>query len=315
MNTAKQSASLIKKLFALSRTQHIVIDIAAPAVCALIVLGYIPSISVVVIGLITAFAGYNAIYALNDIVGRHLDQKKMMGTTDHIGYSVESSELRHPLAQGELSLTSAITWVATCGLVALLGAYWLNPIAAAILILGGLLETIYCLLIKVSHWRVIISAIVKACGPVAAILAVTSEPPLPLLIGLTTWVMLWEVGGQNIPADWTDIDEDKRADSRTTPIRYGSNTTRKIIVASLALTLLTLLISVLNSPMAYSTLTAILTIVPGALLLTIPGHRLFRNPQPRQAAQLFSVASFYPLSIFLIVGAVIVLHSLLSLLL
>ena len=60
MNIASHLSERSKLFFALSRTQHILIDIATPAVCALLLLGNFPSLAIIIVGLITAFAGYNA---------------------------------------------------------------------------------------------------------------------------------------------------------------------------------------------------------------------------------------------------------------
>ena len=58
----------LKMFLALSRTPHGVIDMAAPALAALLCLGRFPSPAVTIVGLLTVFAGYTAVYALNDLV-------------------------------------------------------------------------------------------------------------------------------------------------------------------------------------------------------------------------------------------------------
>jgi 4-hydroxybenzoate polyprenyltransferase len=60
--------SNLKLFLALSRTTHGVLDLAAPALSALLWLGQFPSPWIVAIGLLTAFSGYTAVYALNDLV-------------------------------------------------------------------------------------------------------------------------------------------------------------------------------------------------------------------------------------------------------
>ena len=67
----------IKLFLALSRTPHALIDMAAPALAALLVLGHFPSAAVTIIGVITVFAGYTAVYALNDIVDLRTDRQKV----------------------------------------------------------------------------------------------------------------------------------------------------------------------------------------------------------------------------------------------
>jgi 4-hydroxybenzoate polyprenyltransferase len=305
MTITAQLSEKSKLFFALSRTQHILIDIATPAVCALLLLGHFPSLAIIIIGLITAFAGYNAIYALNDLIGYKIDRAKMADTTDYEGYSVESSDYRHPIAQGLLSTKAAGTWIGFWAIIALAGAYWLNPVTIFILLLGGILEAVYCLLLKVSHWRIIISGIVKACGPIAAVFAVSTHPSISLLITLFFWVFFWELGGQNMPADWTDIEEDKRADSKTTPIKYGVTITSRSVIVTLTLTLALLSYAFILSPIPFSLTAGIASIVLGAHFLIYPAIQLYQHKTPKQAAKLFSKASYYPLSILIILGILI----------
>ena len=65
----------LKLFLALSRTPHGLIDMATPVFAALIWIGHLPSFSVVFLGLLTTFAGYTAVYALNDIVDYRQDQR------------------------------------------------------------------------------------------------------------------------------------------------------------------------------------------------------------------------------------------------
>ena len=49
---------------------------APPPLAPLLWLGYFPSPYIVIIGLVTTFAGYTAVYALNDIVDYKVDKEK-----------------------------------------------------------------------------------------------------------------------------------------------------------------------------------------------------------------------------------------------
>ena len=70
------SASTHLKFFlALSRTPHGLLDMATPALTALLWYGAIPSLRIISLGFITAFAGYTAVYALNDLVDYRVDKK------------------------------------------------------------------------------------------------------------------------------------------------------------------------------------------------------------------------------------------------
>ena len=69
--------SRLKLLLALSRTPHGLIDMATPPLAALLALGSFPPLRVVILGLITTFAGYTAVYALNDVIDYPVDKKKL----------------------------------------------------------------------------------------------------------------------------------------------------------------------------------------------------------------------------------------------
>ena len=93
----------MKRFFALSRTTHGILDLATAAFCALLWLGDFPQWTVILLSLFTAFAGYTAVYALNDLVGVTVDREKFAGGEINAGYSVEASAQRYPLAQNILS--------------------------------------------------------------------------------------------------------------------------------------------------------------------------------------------------------------------
>ena len=66
----------LKLYLALSRTPHVLLDMAAPALGALLWLGTFPSTEVTLIGLLTAFAGYTAVYGLNDVMDHRVDKRQ-----------------------------------------------------------------------------------------------------------------------------------------------------------------------------------------------------------------------------------------------
>src|SRR5512139_2490837 len=90
------------KLFlALSRTPHLLLDLATPMVAALLCLGRFPNLSTIILWIITVFAGYACFYALNDVTHYHLDQHRMAGTTrQDTCFDLHCIFIRHPLAQG-----------------------------------------------------------------------------------------------------------------------------------------------------------------------------------------------------------------------
>ena len=72
--------------------------------------------------------------------------------------------MRHPLAAGQVSFRDGLAWTGAWALVAFLGAYTLNPVCALIFLLGCGLEAVYCLLLKVSHLRLLVAGVVKSLG-------------------------------------------------------------------------------------------------------------------------------------------------------
>ena len=63
----------LKLFLALSRTPHGLLDLATPGLAALLCLGGFPTPGVTLLGLLTVFAGYTAVYALNDLVDYRTD--------------------------------------------------------------------------------------------------------------------------------------------------------------------------------------------------------------------------------------------------
>ncbi|PFX11231.1 Ubiquinone biosynthesis O-methyltransferase [Stylophora pistillata] len=219
-------------------TPHGILDVSITGLSALLWLGYFPSIGFICLGLLTAFAGYTAIYALNDLISYKEDREKMDGQDDYQGYSVEATAMRHPVAQNFLSMQAGVTWFLMWSCVAVIGAYLLNPVILAIFLVGGVLEAIYCLLLKRTCLRVLISGVVKTCGPIAAVFAATPEPSITFLSILFFWVFFWEIGGQNIPADWNDVSEDLRVNAKTIPAQFGPKRSSLIILSVLGLSVL-----------------------------------------------------------------------------
>ena len=188
---------------ALSRTPHGLLDLATPGLAALLCLGGFPPFGVTVLGLITVFAGYTAVYALNDVVDYRTDKAKIgEGGLTGEGY-LDGVMVRHPMAQGLLSLQEGLAWVAAWTAVALTGAYLLNPICALIFILGCILEAVYCFMLEISHWRTLVSGVVKTLGGVAAVYAVNSDPSPLFLVLLFLFIFFWEIGGQIYPRTGT----------------------------------------------------------------------------------------------------------------
>ena len=230
MNFASNSYPLqqIKHLspfFALSRTPHGLIDMAASALAALLSLGHFPSLTITLVGLITVFAGYSAVYALNDLMDLRTDRLRVridsFSETEERQMDLDGVLTRHPMAKGVLDVKAGLIWTCAWALIALLGAFWLNPVCLVFFLAGCLLEVLYCKLWRITPLRTLINGFVKTLGALAAVFAVQPDPDVVFLLLLFFWLFFWEVGGQNIPNDWADIHEDRQLQVRTIPISLG----------------------------------------------------------------------------------------------
>jgi 4-hydroxybenzoate polyprenyltransferase len=293
----------LKYFFALSRTPHGILDLATPAIAALLWHGSIPSLRIVLIGLVTAFAGYTSVYALNDLVDYTPDRKKLeLGGLGDGGGDLDALMVRHPLAQGVLTYKEGLFWAVVWAIPALIGAYLLNPFCLLLFPIGCLLEMIYCLLWKTSPFRSLISGTVKTVGGLAAVFAVDLHPSPVFLILLFLWVFFWEIGGQHLPNDWIDLEEDRSVQARTIPVELGTTWAVSIIFPSL------LLVVILNgvllgvSPLGKAFVPFAASLGLGVYLLLLPGYRLIQTRARPQAVILFNRASYYPLAVLAVIS-------------
>jgi len=302
MNAGSASKSLgrlelLKRFLALSRTPHGLLDMATPAFAVLLYLGGFPPVHVVIIGLITAFAGYTAVYALNDIIDFRTDMAKGGESVLTAENYLDSLMVRHPMAQGLLSFRQGIMWTAGWSLVALLGAYLLNPMCVVIFLLGAVLETVYCLLWHVSPWRSIVSGFVKNTGPLAALYAVDPHPSLFYMILLFLGLFFWEIGGQNIPADWSDIELDRQFKAKTIPVRLGVEKAASLALVSLSISIVLISGLFMMRFPGWKWLASLSALAAGLYLLLIPVFKLRMTRNREQAMALFNRASYFPITL------------------
>ena len=293
--------SRLKFFMALSRTPHGLLDMTTPALGAVLCLGAVPPLSVILLGCLTAFAGYTAVYALNDVVDYRVDREKL----ELCGLPCTANDLdavyaRHPLAQGFLSLKEGILWTAVWGAVAIMGAYALNPLCAVVFLAACLAETVYCLMLKVSFLRTIVSGVVKTAGGIAAVFAVAPDPSPTFVFSFFLWLFLWEIGGQNIPNDMCDADEDRNLQAETIPVRFGLRRSAVIITGCLASAVFLSLILHQLTPASLGYLYLPGAFLSGTFLLLLPAVKLLRSGEARYAPVLFNKASYYPLTMFVV---------------
>ena len=274
---------------------------AAPCLSALLWLDTFPDPKVIGLGLGTAFAGYTAVYALNDVIDYRGDQQKIQeGGFQRSGPDLDALYVRHPIAQGLLSYREGILWMLGWALLAFLGSYLLNPVCTLIFLIACFLEALYCSLLRATYLRGIISGVVKNSGGIAAVFAVDPHPQFFFLLVLFLWFFFWEIGGQNIPNDWADRQEDQRLGAQTIPVRFGPGKSRIIIYVALALVWILSLIMVWISPIGLGPIYIIGALFSGVYFLILPAHRLYKKISPLAATLLFNRASYYPLAMLLI---------------
>ena len=184
----------------------------------------------------------------------------------------------------------------------LIGAYTLNPMCALIFIAGSLLEASYCLLWEVSSFRTIVSGAVKTSGGMAALFAVDPNPSPFFLIILFLWLFLWEIGGQNIPADWADIERDRSIQAKTIPVRLGPERAKAVILFCLVLAVIMNVILFRLTPVRYEHYYVGVCFLVGAYLLIHPAYRLFKSNNRQDALTLFNRACYYPLSLLVVIA-------------
>jgi len=292
----------IKLFWALSRTPHGLLDMATPAAAALLWLGAMPPVHIVVLGLITTFAGYTAVYALNDVVDHRIDREKLGIGGDRCAENyLDAVMVRHPIAQGFLSFRDGLIWAIAWGVLALIGAYLLNPVCVVIFLAGCALEAIYCLLLKITHFRTLVSGAVKTTGAVAAVYAVDPNPSVVFLICVFLWLFFWEIGGQNVPNDWADIEEDRRLHARTIPVIYGPDRATVIIMGTLIAAVVMNILVLMLSRADFHSIYLLVALGIGLYLLLFPALRLYNSKDRADAIALFNKSSYYPLSMLLLV--------------
>ena len=288
----------LKLFLALSRTPHLLIDLATPMAVALLCIGRFPPLSTIILGLITVFAGYACIYALNDVTDYQLDRRRMGELSrEQACFDLDCIFVRHPLAQGFITFAGGMAWTAMWGLIALVGAALLNPVCGAIFIVGAILEVIYCKFYGYSQWKIIIAATVKNLGGLAAIYAVNPDPPLEFIMIVFIWIAFWEVGGQNIPNDLVDMEEDRRLGGKTIPVVYGTNLSVLIVLITLIASFVLGLGLVLLSPLAFKGVYIAGALISGILFLLLPLKRFLAERDTTKAINLFNQASLYPAGI------------------
>jgi 4-hydroxybenzoate polyprenyltransferase len=275
---------------------------STPALGALLWLGAFPPLNIILWGAITVFAGYTAVYAWNDVIDHRVDREKVrIGSLREAENYLDAVLPRHPVAQGLLSLREGLVWAIGWSSLAIVGAYVLNPVCVLIFLGGCFLEAVYCLMLKVSPLRTLVSGGVKTSGAVAAVFAVDPNPSLLFILTLFLWLFFWEIGGQNIPADWADIEEDHQLRAQTIPVRFGTGYAALILLGCIILALAMNIFVFYHSAVGMNPPAVIASLIAGAYLLLLPAFRTFLSKKRSHAMGLFNRASYYPLAMLTVV--------------
>lgn len=291
------TVSRIKLFLGLSRTPHALLDVATPAMAALLYLGGFPGAMTVVVGLVTAFAGYTAVYALNDIVDVRIDRQRLsLSPESQNVHDVDEIFVRHPIAQNLISYRDAVLWFSFWAVIAILGAWSLNPYCGLLFIVSVALEAIYCKLLKISHLKIIPSAMVKASGGLAGVLAVDPNPSPGFVCLLVLWLAAWEIGGQNIANDIVDMDNDSKVSARTTLTVKGLKESVFYLVAASGMTFLGSVAIYFFAGKAVGLLYPVGAPILCWLLIIKPARDLYMDAKPLTASRLFNRASYLPLT-------------------
>jgi len=299
---------LWKLFLGLSRTPHGLLDVATPAMAALLCLGHFPAIPVIVVGLITAFAGYNAVYALNDLIDYSTDCERISLRERSAGlFHMDEVLVRHPIAQGLLSFRLGLIWCIAWSLVAVLGSFWLNPLCVVIFGASVGFEALYCRLLRITHLKVIPSAIVKASGGLAGIIAVDANPSSGFVAILLLWLAAWEIGGQNVANDIIDREDDLKVNARTTATVKGVPESVFRVVVAVSMACFGGVSIYWLAGAGVGILYPIGALVLGWYLLIAPARRLYFAPSHDTAAQLFNRASYLPVCFLVLTGAAILI--------
>ena len=213
---------------------------------------------------------------------------------------LDDALVRHPMARDMLSFKAGLAWTVAWSLIALIGAYVLNPVCVLIFLAGCLLEAFYCLMLKISYLRTFVSGAVKTTGAIAAVFAVDPSPSPAFLVCLFLWLFFWEIGGQNIPHDWADIEEDRRLDTQTIPVRFGPYIAASMILVSIILALMFYIFALKNSAATYALVFIGISTAIGFIMLVFPAARLYRNKDRHYAMALFNRSSYYPLALLVV---------------
>ncbi|WP_233580657.1 UbiA prenyltransferase family protein [Streptomyces triticirhizae] len=285
----------VRALYGFSRGTQATLSVAQPLL-GLLLAGGAPPGRVVLVAL-ASFAAYFAVFAVNDLIDWNIDQQRFAHLREFEGFDIDSAGVRHPLAQGRLSLPVAASWVASLGAVALVLAAMISWVCVVLFVTAALLEAAYCKLARVTPYKTLLTGVMVALGGCVGWFAVTDAVDEPVLWLFALWLAAWEIGGRNIVNDLADVDEDVHLGVRTVPVVYGRRRSGLLSAATLLVAFVASVGMTLGALPVFGLLGLAGTVVAGGVALVCPALRLLRCCEPRTALAVFNRASLYPVAV------------------
>lgn len=243
------------------------------------------------LGLVAATAGYLAVFSLNDLLDRKVDERALeAGKAQTHGFDIDTAFLRHPLASGRLPLAVGLAWVGGLGVASAVCAYLLAPACLAMFIAAVLLEVIYCSLRSVTWAKTFVSGLMVGVGGLAGWVAVARLSGAA--VSFFAFLALWEIAGRNLPNDLADLGPDRSVGLTTVATTFGPATSAWwILVGSIATPLVALAL-----PMPIWV--RIVSVALGVWAMLLPAVGLVREPTSARAGAYFNRASLLPALVF-----------------
>lgn len=285
---------ILRAAFDLSRTRQALLSVVQPALGAILALGTLPTAHQMRLGLFASAAGFLAVFALNDVLDRRADsQAARLGAQDSEGFDLDVGFLRHPIAQGAISIVAAIAWVAALATSSAIAAWLLDPRCLALFGGAVVLETAYCCLRKTTWTKTFISGLMVGLGGLAGWVAVAdlSMRAAPFF----GFLALWEIAGRNLSNDLADLKADSTSGLTTVATVFGPKASAIAVLIGTGATLACLPLLPVSSGVAG------LSVIASAALVAGPAVALLREPTSSRATRFFNSASFMPALVFLIV--------------
>ena len=288
---AAQAPGLLAALFDLSRGRQALLNIVQPGIGAVLAVGGLPGWREVGIGLVASWAGFFAVFSLNDVLDYKVDAESLRAGKDVTeGYDVDTAFQRHPLAHGTVSLRLSVLWVLALTTVAAAGAALLSPLALLFFALAVVIEVVYCALRRVTWAKTILSGLMVGCGGLAGWTAVA--PLRPAALTVFALLAFWELS-RNMANDLSDLRSDSSVGIRTVATTFGpAVSARANLVAASAM-----LASVVF--LTDNAVTMAVALGSAVWLVALPMERMVREPTTERAARYFNRISWYPEAVLL----------------